>query len=89
LANDSTTNKKSVGVAPGPVVAEPIYGAEPLGAQGGIPAVRLDPEQFEQFRRTVVFAAAVFGTLASGRQPTPNQLAGLEAYAKVVLELTK
>ena len=49
----------------------------------------LTDKQFEQLRKTVVYAMAVFGTLSAGKQPSPTaaNLAQLKAYADAVLEM--
>lgn len=52
---------------------------------------RLTDAQFKQLQKTLIYAAAVFGTLASGKQPTPSisNLEPLVKYADVILELAK
>ena len=51
----------------------------------------LSADQFLALQKTLIYAAAVFGTLASGKQPsaTAQNLAPLKAYADAVLEMAK
>ena len=49
----------------------------------------LNDQQFAKLQKTLVYAAAVFGILSSGKQPTPTKrnLEEVKAYADAVLEM--
>lgn len=64
--------------------------AEPVKPAPPVPPL-LSADQFLVLQKTLIYAAAIFGTLASGKQPSPTKvnLESLKAYADAVLEMVK